>query len=97
MQRSILREPDFTVDAKSFFLFQSPLQHAQASIAGGLVASMMRIADQHCMTIVRVTQQLLMLARVELEREDGKRGGHRVFSGSSVRRGRSAEALSLTL
>jgi hypothetical protein len=49
------------------------------------------------MTIVRVTQQLLMLARVELEREDGKRGGHRVFSGSSVRSGRSAEALSLTL
>jgi hypothetical protein len=68
-----------TVDAKSFFLFHSPLQHAQASIAGGLVASMMRRADQHCMTIVRVTQQLLMLARVELEREDGKRGGHKAL------------------
>ena len=68
-----------TVDAKSFFLFHSPLQHAQASIAGDLVASMMRIVDQHCMTIVRVTQQLLMLASDELEREDGKRGGHKAL------------------
>jgi len=85
VEQGLLRQTDFfnerhcTVDAKSFFLFQAPLQHAQAGIAGGLVASMMRIVDQHCMTIVRVTQQLLMLARDELEREDGKRGGHKAL------------------
>ena len=49
------------------------------------------------MPIMRVTQQLLLLARVELEREEGKRGGHSGFSGSSDRSGRAAGSLSLTL
>jgi len=49
------------------------------------------------MAIVRVTQQLFMLARDELEREEGKKGGHGGFSGSSDRSGRAAGALSITL
>ena len=75
--RASLRALGCTTVANEKVRFVATPLRAQASIGGTLVASMMRRADQHCMATVRVTQQLLMLATVELEREEGKGGGHK--------------------